>query len=1392
MIEKQLRQPWLGAELLLSCIGFGCRRTAVKHRIEKKPSTVTKRRGRYRVWLALEVREHIQKVSYHFGGICVRTQSTRTGPSCSASRKYGKMQRTTRSTTHKGRSQSNNVPTDQRTNLRATKPKVKPKTKSKPPTRSKADSKRRVDEETEENADADVDDGDGIRDGVDEDTANAGENASKSEKIPDDVADAQLQNGTINEETPDDVADAQLQNGTENEAQSTHHDGWDTNDLLTDLAHDPFNLSRRLLGRTWRDGHAPPPIDLGDEQELAQEEEQPAAATEEQWHDPEDDRDAPYSDGMYRFPDIETMHYVDVDDEEDHPYFDLNDFPSPGLRGRGLRSHSESPSRCPKSPKSPSRRHSASPSRMDATEETRHRAPAATPRPFPVHATPPRLLLVGATNKTRRRHAAATLRPVVMDAPNHLIAVTPPHLPLMDASDKTRIRHRPAATTLRPLPVHATRGLHATQRLVARNLALLSAMPRRGPLSPQESDLSHPSDDFEVGQAAEEKARAWRKSHGMPVALALEELDQEDEEEFEKEKSKTKKSKAKGKTATTQTETEAAVETGKGGRKSRGRGKAKATQPTGGFQSDDCLVDGDEVEEEEDGNSDGKGSTRGPIPDDIKELLYQAHDEFTATVDNLAKRCGKSSTTLHEELGTVIRTGRAPSAWNVWQQYFGELIPKDKITEREANFSKQSRAAFVAACRVGDDFPKEFLSDSEAVYQRLPWLRGWKANVTENAVAALRDNNKIKAKLKSELKPVTQLAALLLSTYNVHMWGYLIDPDGQASFVFGAGEDFKEMRRLQHHNLNQQVKDQEHIFGTIEMRKRGLEALRIPIPNLDAQDGETMRDAYRRQFTSIVAGQLWEFLRRAGTLSGQDLDKTRFQMRWGVKFIDAAREGKCRIINYPTALRDANQIIGSAAFVLKKIKSATFETFMDELVKANASSSTSDGDDSVMRLVSWNDDERQLPLDEQGKIPVIIDEEGVVLLRVKHSEGFASDVKKQAETAEKEARAAQKEASKARKVKPFKARDSREVVNSLDVLAGPSRPPQRERPKERNSRARSLSPPHHVESSRPPHNELEPYDRPRSPSPHTGEFRQYYAKPDRHSRAGPSRPYYAKPDRGLRAGSSRAHYATPDRDLHAAPSPNYYPEPNRNSRPYSPAPHPEPSRFYYAKADSRPWSPPPPHAGSSYLYSGTNSRAPPSSPYPTDSHHSNQHSRSGFERPAARSAHDLLRIPDSSVPHVPNSRSRSVAVEHNTTLPRMDFVARERELSRAAQLNSRTRAPVSGGVRVGSSTKRKALHDGGAESSDREPKHRRALGEELIKMRFMVDGQQPGRIFYATRLRHTDHPSRADAYLFIEEAGRWERMDAKRTPVLATEEDSERYKKDIAILGLEDYPPQRR
>ncbi|KAF7371879.1 hypothetical protein MVEN_00045100 [Mycena venus] len=413
-------------------------------------------------------------------------------------------------------------------------------------------------------------------------------------------------------------------------------------------------------------------------------------------------------------------------------------------------------------------------------------------------------------------------------------------------------------------------------------------------------------------------------------------------------------------------------------------------------------------------------------------------------------------------------------------------------------------------------------------------------------------------------------------------------------------------------------------------------------------------------------------------MSGQDLDKTQLQMRWGVKLIDAAREGKCRIINYPTALRDVNQIIGSAAFTLKKIKSATFDMFMDELVKANASSSTRGDDNNVMRLVSWNDGRKQSRCPQRTQLP--------------RSFSFP-------------------------------------LPTTSSLPAGPAT------------------------SSNPM---LTLVRLPRALRDHASTTLN---RTSTHALGHP-----APTMLNLTATCALGHLVATMRHRTATCALRHPPTTTLGptvTRSLILPPLTQSSLGLTTPNLTRTLGPlPPPHTGSSYLYYGTNSHPPPSGPYLTDSHHSN---------------HDLLRIPDSAVPHIADSCSRSVAVEHNTTLPRMDFVARERELNRAAQLNSRTRAPVNGGVGVGSSTKRKALHDGGAESSDRAPKHRRTLEEELIKMRFMVEGQQPGRIFYATQLRHTDHPSRADAYLFIEEAGRWERMGAKRMPVLATEEDSERY-----------------
>jgi hypothetical protein len=54
---------------------------------------------------------------------------------------------------------------------------------------------------------------------------------------------------------------------------------------------------------------------------------------------------------------------------------------------------------------------------------------------------------------------------------------------------------------------------------------------------------------------------------------------------------------------------------------------------------------------------------------------------------------------------------------------------------------------------------------------------------------------------------------MIQKTYGVHVWGFVIDPRGDASYVFGAGDEFKEMRAAHLYALTDQCKDQEHIFG---------------------------------------------------------------------------------------------------------------------------------------------------------------------------------------------------------------------------------------------------------------------------------------------------------------------------------------------------------------------------------------------------------------------------------------------------------------------------------------------------------------------------------------------------------------------------------------------------
>jgi hypothetical protein len=82
-----------------------------------------------------------------------------------------------------------------------------------------------------------------------------------------------------------------------------------------------------------------------------------------------------------------------------------------------------------------------------------------------------------------------------------------------------------------------------------------------------------------------------------------------------------------------------------------------------------------------------------------------------------------------------------------------------------------------------------------------------------------------------------------------------------------------------------------------------------------------------------------------------------FKMTWNQKFVDLAWQYKFRIVNYPSALEDAGQIIGSS-FDVRKITVKQYNEFlpaMEKLSKPRSRDDEDEEDDDVMAIVPWND-----------------------------------------------------------------------------------------------------------------------------------------------------------------------------------------------------------------------------------------------------------------------------------------------------------------------------------------------------------------------------------------------------------------------------------------------------
>ncbi|KAJ7149504.1 hypothetical protein C8R43DRAFT_1128497 [Mycena crocata] len=428
---------------------------------------------------------------------------------------------------------------------------------------------------------------------------------------------------------------------------------------------------------------------------------------------------------------------------------------------------------------------------------------------------------------------------------------------------------------------------------------------------------------------------------------------------------------------------------GKGNRKSQTKGKEKER-------------DNVHTSDEEDVEEDTTGYKSGPVPKDIEDAVYAAYNTFETTIEELARQCDKSPTTLHQLVGSIVKLSRAETPYNVFQMYHAEKYPKEKEPQpiTAAEYNRLSRERYLRALA---ELPEDEHTDVTAVWAHLQWLRKWHDETMSSVTDNWRVTGKFRRKVRKGIAPILQICRQMHRQFGVHIWGYVIDTGSDASMVFGAGEEFKNVQRSQKLDLNRTIKDIKHIFGMEDQKTRGVKvfATQLLPSELAQKDTDAARDNARKVFGKILAKQMVTIQLANGTITA-DKAKTA-KMQWGDKLLDTAWKNQFRVINYPTSLANDGHLIGGRSFDVKKLVMADFEHFLPSMVRASKGEEGEDED--MMAIVPWDDEEKDLALEDQQNIPLVVSERDETPLRtVAESRAYSVAMAKEDERAAKEQR----------------------------------------------------------------------------------------------------------------------------------------------------------------------------------------------------------------------------------------------------------------------------------------------------------------------------------------------------------------------------------------------------
>ncbi|KAJ3833286.1 hypothetical protein F5878DRAFT_665780 [Lentinula raphanica] len=395
--------------------------------------------------------------------------------------------------------------------------------------------------------------------------------------------------------------------------------------------------------------------------------------------------------------------------------------------------------------------------------------------------------------------------------------------------------------------------------------------------------------------------------------------------------------------------------------------------------------DAHEEEEEEDGSK-----RPGRLSQAVKEELTALQEEYEKKVAAVAAKAKKNVHACWRYLNEIISTPRNMTAWNAYQAWYAEKgdqkrPPKMLQAEWNAHVAKTYREIVDETLKPADRKNEELLLKLFA--EQVEWY--------ESQLDAFREKKNAEGKravnVQKLLEPIYGMGKKIFKETGAHLLGHLIITDHGArgkthSVSWGCTSVVEQVIRDHSIDLRTQLTDIEALIRRKEMKNRGVDQklAELAVSCSTKATDKMIRDRNRRAIPAIFT---YDTDRVAGTKTPKLAP---------AQFSEHAYQYHVRIINWPVGVpffnADGQTVHKMSCPNLRKVAvpriAQVFQDANFDVREADKTELEQALNQKCFEIVSWEDDEIEMALEDQARIPIVQDTNGDILITVSFSNEY--------------------------------------------------------------------------------------------------------------------------------------------------------------------------------------------------------------------------------------------------------------------------------------------------------------------------------------------------------------------------------------------------------------------